>query len=85
MIRTLSFLIAFVLSSALGGCTPSALRYERLTYDQAVKQNLRFMDQAAIALCRENRLPIVVFDMTVSGNIRKVVSGEVVGTTVTDE
>ncbi len=42
------------------------------------------MDQAAIALCRENRLPIVVFDMTVPGNIRKVVCGESVGTTVTE-
>jgi uridylate kinase len=40
------------------------------------------MDQSAIALCRENDLPIVVFDMTVSGNIRKVVAGESVGTRI---
>jgi len=63
---------------------PEATRFERLTYDQVVKDDLRFMDQAAIALCRENGLPIVVFDMTVSGNIRKVVLGEAVGTTVSD-
>jgi uridylate kinase len=62
----------------------SAVRYERLTHREAILQNLRFMDQAAIALCRENHLPIVVFDMTVPGNIRKVVAGESVGTTVTD-
>ena len=40
------------------------------------------MDQAAIAVCRENDLPIVVFDMTVPGNIRKVVAGEAIGTRV---
>ena len=62
----------------------SAVRYERITFQEAILANLRFMDQAAIALCRENHLPIVVFDMTVPGNIRKVVSGESVGTTVTD-
>jgi uridylate kinase len=63
---------------------PSASRYERLTYDDVVKQGLGFMDQAAIALCRENRLPIVVFDMTVAGNIRKVVAGESIGTVISD-
>jgi uridylate kinase len=62
----------------------SASRYERLTYDDVVKQGLGFMDQAAIALCRENRLPIVVFDMTVPGNIRKVVAGESIGTVISD-
>ncbi|MBM4383599.1 MAG: UMP kinase [Deltaproteobacteria bacterium] len=62
----------------------SASRYERLTYDDVVKQGLGFMDQAAIALCRENGLPIVVFDMTVAGNIRKVVAGESIGTVISD-
>lgn len=63
---------------------PEATRYERLTFDESIQKNLRFMDQTAIALCRENRVPIVVFDMTVSGNIRKVVAGESVGTIVTE-
>ena len=62
----------------------SASRYERLTYDDVMKQGLAFMDQAAIALCRENGLPIVVFDMTVPGNIRKVVAGESIGTVIAD-
>ena len=61
-----------------------AVRYESLTFQEAVQQNLQFMDQSAIQLCRENHLPIVVFDMTVSGNIRKVVSGQSIGTVVGD-
>ena len=61
-----------------------AVRYERVTHSEAIRRNLRFMDQAAIALCRDNGLPIVVFDMNVAGNIRKVVCGESVGTTVSE-
>jgi uridylate kinase len=61
-----------------------AVRYDRLTYGEAVRENLQFMDQAAIAVCRENDLPIVVFDMTVPGNIRKVVAGEAIGTKVSE-
>jgi len=61
-----------------------AVRFERITYEQAIRDDLRFMDQTAIALCRENSLPIVVFDMSVSGNIHKVVMGETVGTIVSD-
>ena len=49
-----------------------------------MRQNLQFMDQAAIALCRENGLPIVVFDMGVKGNILKVAAGERVGTLVSE-
>lgn len=62
----------------------TASRYEHLGYQEVVSQNLGFMDQAAIALCRENNLPIIVFDMTVSGNILKVVQGERIGTRVGD-
>ena len=60
----------------------SATRYETLGYDDVMQRKLGFMDQAAVALCRENGLPIVVFDVTVPGNVRKVVAGEKVGTTV---
>jgi uridylate kinase len=62
----------------------NARRYERLGYAEVIQKSLAFMDQTAIALCRENDLPIVVFDMTVPGNIRKVVVGESVGTRVGD-
>jgi len=61
---------------------PNAERFDTLTYDRAIRDDLRFMDQAAIALCRENKIPIVVFDMSVPGNIMKVVTGESVGTVV---
>jgi uridylate kinase len=59
-----------------------AKRYERLSYDEAIQRNLRVMDQTAIALCRENNLPIVVFDMGVPGNLRRLAAGESVGTFV---
>jgi uridylate kinase len=61
---------------------PDAKRYDTLSYDEAIQKNLRVMDQTAIALCRENRLPIVVFDMTVPGTLRRVAAGEDVGTQV---
>lgn len=63
---------------------PRAVRYDKLSFDEAIQRNLQFMDQAAIALCRENGLPIVVFDMSVDGNIHKVASGEQVGTLVSE-
>jgi len=63
---------------------PEAERYEAVTYDEAIHKNLRFMDQAGIALCRENGLPIVVFDMSVDGNVKRVVCGESIGTRVHD-
>jgi uridylate kinase len=62
--------------------SPDAVRYDRLSYGDVLRENLQFMDQPAIAVCRENQLPIIVFDMTVPGNILKVVAGESVGTRV---
>ena len=61
---------------------PNAKRYDQLSYDEAILKNLRVMDQTAIALCRENDLPIIVFDMSTAGNIRRVAAGEEVGTRV---
>jgi len=61
---------------------PGARRYESLSFDEAIQRSLRFMDQTAIALCRENELPIVVFNAALPGNIRKALLGERVGTTV---
>jgi uridylate kinase len=61
---------------------PKAKRYERVSFDEVLQRNLRVMDQTAIALCRENRMPIVVFDMSVPGNLRRVAAGEEVGTRV---
>jgi len=61
---------------------PDAIRFDQLGYDQALRDELGFMDQTAIALCRENALPILVFDMTTPGNIAKAVAGEKIGTRV---
>jgi uridylate kinase len=61
---------------------PDAVRYHRVSYQEAIEKNLRVMDQTAIALCRENQLPIVVFDMSVPGNLRRLAAGEDVGTRV---
>jgi uridylate kinase len=64
---------------------PDAKRYDKITFGQAIRDGLQFMDQTAIALCNENSVPIVVFDMDVAGNLRKVVEGETVGTLVTKD
>jgi uridylate kinase len=61
---------------------PGAVRFDRLSYDEAIRRNLRVMDQAAIALARDNQIPILVFDMTTPGNVVKVVRGETIGTLV---
>jgi uridylate kinase len=61
---------------------PKARRYETIGFDEAIQRNLRVMDQTAIALCRENAIPILVFDIGVAGNLLRVAAGEKVGTLV---
>jgi uridylate kinase len=61
---------------------PSAVRYERVRFDEALQKNLRVMDQTALALCRENKTPIIVFDISRPGNLRRVAEGQEVGTRV---
>ncbi len=62
---------------------PSATRYEQISYLQVLQDRLQVMDATAISLCMDNKLPIVVFNLRTPGNVRRVVSGEPVGTTVT--
>jgi uridylate kinase len=62
-----------------------AKRYERVTYTECLHQDLKVMDMTAFALCRDNKLPIVVFDLHAPGNIQRVVCGENVGTRVVSE
>ena len=64
---------------------PTARRYERLTYEQVLRDDLKVMDTTAFALCRESRVPIVVFDLHRAGNILRVARGEDVGTVVSAE
>lgn len=61
---------------------PSATLYKTLTYDDVLTKNLQVMDSTAVALCRENNLPIIVFNMNVEGNMRRVALGEDVGTII---
>lgn len=61
---------------------PEAARYAVLSFQEALERNLRVMDQAALALCRENDLPLIVFDLLEPGNIERAVRGEEVGTLV---
>jgi len=60
----------------------NAKRYDHLSYTTVLKDNLRVMDATAISLCRENKMPILVFDLTQQGNIVKVLRGEPIGTLV---
>ena len=61
---------------------PQARRYESLTYSDVLTQDLRVMDGTAIALCKENNIPIIVFDLSVKNNIRRALMGEKIGTKV---
>lgn len=61
---------------------PHAVLYERLSYQQVLENNLRVMDMTAIGLCMDNKLPILVFNYTKTGNIERAVAGERIGTFV---
>jgi len=61
---------------------PAAKRYDELSYIQALNEQLGVMDATAISLCMDNKLPIIVFDMQVEGNIKRALSGEPIGTLV---
>ena len=61
---------------------PDAKKYTTVSYNEVLAKDLKVMDATAISLCRENRLPIIVFDSLVEGNLKKVIMGEQIGTTV---
>jgi len=69
--------------SADPAVNPHAVRYEKLTYDQVVRDNLRVMDIGAIDQCREAKMPILVFNFQREGNIERAVAGQPIGTLVT--
>ena len=62
---------------------PQAKRFDRLTHDEVLARDLKVADATAISLCRDNELPILVFDLLVEGNIARAVRGERIGTVVT--
>ncbi|MBW8878911.1 MAG: UMP kinase [Acidobacteria bacterium] len=61
---------------------PDAILLPEVTYQEVLEKNLQVMDTAAISLCRDNGIPIVIFDLMTSGNIRRVVCGERIGSLV---
>ncbi len=63
----------------------TAKRFEKLTFMDSIKQRLKVMDTTALTLCMENRMPVVVFDLAVKGNIARAVAGQKVGTLITTE
>ena len=63
---------------------PHATRYSTLSFDKALADNLKVMDQTAFTMCRENDIPIEVFDMTDPKNLNRLLSGENVGTVVSN-
>ncbi|MEZ4936705.1 MAG: UMP kinase [Crocinitomicaceae bacterium] len=62
----------------------TATKFDHLTFDEAYENNLNVMDMTAFTLCKENDLPIIVFDMNKSGNLDKVIQGEKIGTLVSN-
>lgn len=61
---------------------PDAVRYSKLSFQEAYEKNLNIMDMTAFTLCKENKLPIIVFDMNKKGNLLKIVHGEEAGTLI---
>ncbi len=63
---------------------PSATRFERITYFEVLQHQLKVMDLTAISLCMEHQMPIIVFNLRQEGNVKRIVSGESIGTLVKD-
>ena len=61
----------------------SAKKFDTITFDEAYNKNLKVMDMTAFTLCKENELPVIVFNMNKTGNLKKVLKGEEIGTLVT--
>jgi uridylate kinase len=61
---------------------PDAVKYDHVTYDEVLAKNLGVMDASSVAMCRDNKMPIVVFNLTTRGNIMRMSMGEPVGTLI---
>ena len=61
---------------------PAAVKFDEITYDEIYNKGLKVMDLTATTMCKENHLPILVFNMDVEGNLKKVMDGEAIGTLV---
>jgi uridylate kinase len=61
---------------------PTATKFDNISYIKVLERGLKVMDATAISLCMDNKLPIIVFNLRQGGNLRRVIMGEPVGTTV---
>ena len=61
---------------------PAAVKFDEITFDEVYQRDLKVMDLTAIALCKDNQLPLIVFNMNTVGNLKKVINGENIGTIV---
>jgi uridylate kinase len=61
---------------------PKAVKYDEISFDEAIEKKLNILDQTAFTMCRENKLPLIVFNMNIKGNLKKLISGEKIGTFV---
>ena len=61
---------------------PTATKFNEITYDEVIRRGLKVMDQTATVMCKENGMPIYVFNMDIPGNLEKVINGESIGTLV---
>ena len=61
---------------------PTATKFDEISYDEVISRGLKVMDLTATALCKENNMPVYVFDMDTEGNLAKMLAGEPIGTTV---
>ena len=61
---------------------PTATKFDRISFEEVLDRRLKVMDLTAFTMCKQNDLPIVVFDMDTPGNLRKVIDGEQIGTVV---
>ncbi|MDO6424939.1 UMP kinase, partial [Saccharophagus degradans] len=64
---------------------PTATKFDTITYKDVLSKGLKIMDSTAFTLSEENNLPILVFDMNTKGNLQKLITGENIGTIVTDK
>ena len=62
---------------------PTATKYDTITFDEAYHKNLKVMDLTSFTMCKQNNIPLIVFDMDTYGNLAKVIDGEKIGTIVT--
>ncbi|HNW88255.1 MAG TPA: UMP kinase [Bacteroidales bacterium] len=63
---------------------PDAKKFDTLTFEEAYEKNLKIMDMTAFTLCKDNNMPVIVFDMNTEGNLKKIILGETIGTIVTN-